>query len=69
MYFTVCLFGDCWIDGIDKKVNVPYIYRSDAEISGEVGLNIGLQKINITLKGNNLLLVHVLYTCILMSER
>ncbi|CAC5389658.1 DUOXA1 [Mytilus coruscus] len=47
----LCLFGDCWVDGIDKKVNVPYIYRSDAEITGQVGLNIGLQKINITLKG------------------
>ncbi|CAG2200082.1 DUOXA1 [Mytilus edulis] len=47
----LCLYGDCWVDGIDKKVNVPYIYRSDAEITGQVGLNIGLQKINITLKG------------------
>jgi hypothetical protein len=54
-FFIVCLFGDCWIDGIDNKVNVPYIYRSNAEISGQVGLNIGLQKINITLKGNNLI--------------
>ncbi|XP_033724630.1 dual oxidase maturation factor 1-like [Pecten maximus] len=44
------IFGYCWMEG-SSKVKAPYIYRSGAKIEGEVGVIIGLRKINITLKG------------------
>ncbi|OWF46057.1 dual oxidase maturation factor 1-like [Mizuhopecten yessoensis] len=45
------IFGYCWMEG-SSKVRAPYIYRSGAKIHGEVGVIIGLTKVNITLTGH-----------------
>lgn len=47
----VSLFGYCWQLG-EVGVHAPYIYRSNGNIRGMLGIRIGLKTVNLTLKGS-----------------
>ncbi|XP_052252769.1 dual oxidase maturation factor 1-like isoform X7 [Dreissena polymorpha] len=46
----VSIFGYCWQIG-EVGVHSPYIYRSKGQISGRLGVHVGLKTVNLTLVG------------------
>ena len=67
LFIPVCIYGYCWQQG-HLRINAPYIYRSGAVVHGDLGIMIGLHRVNITLSGKtfynqyNVLEVEYLHT-------
>lgn len=53
--FLVTSLGYCWQYG-EVQVKSAYVYRSEEEISGTLGIFVGLRRINITLTGTTIYL-------------
>lgn len=47
---AVSVFGYCWQIG-DVTVSAPYIYRSQGQMDGSLGIRVGVKTVNITLSG------------------
>lgn len=58
--FLVTSLGYCWQYG-EVQVKSAYVYRSEEEISGTLGIFVGLRRINITLTGTQSILLSIDY--------
>lgn len=54
--FLVTSMGYCWQYG-EVQVKSAYVYRSEEEISGTLGIFVGLRRINLTLTGTTIHLI------------
>ena len=46
----VCIMGHDWLNG-STEIGTIYLYRSDDQFDGVVGLRVSLYDCNVTLKG------------------